>query len=132
MSKIYGLPITTPFNPEKLKRKELPVVSASDNGKILAVIGGEWKPYKVEIPEEVPVPTTADNGKILQVVNGDYSLVSKSSVATAVDLSSFDSNGTIVETFADGSSKTTTVEFDASGNPVKITDGNGNVTTLTW
>lgn len=58
--------------------------------------------------------------------------INTSDVATAVDLSAYESNGTIVETFADGSSKTTTVEFDADGNPVKITDGDGNITELTW
>ena len=50
----------------------------------------------------------------------------------SIDLSGLDTNGTIVETYADGTSKTTTVEFDASGNPIKITDADGNVTTLTW
>lgn len=52
--------------------------------------------------------------------------------ATSIDLSALDSAGQIVETFADGTSKTTTLEFDEGGNPVKITDGDGNVTTLTW
>ena len=54
------------------------------------------------------------------------------SVATNIDLSKFDTSGQITETYADGSTKTTTIEFDADGNPVKITDGDGNVTTLTW
>ena len=53
-------------------------------------------------------------------------------VATSIDLSAYESNGRIVETYEDGSTKTTTVEFDAIGNPIKITDGNGNVTVLTW
>lgn len=53
-------------------------------------------------------------------------------VATSIDLSGYESNGQIAETYADGTTKTTTVEFDASGNPTKITDGDGNVTTLTW
>ena len=52
--------------------------------------------------------------------------------ASSIDLSAFESDGTIVETFADGSTKTTTMEFDANGNPIKITDADGNVTTLTW
>jgi hypothetical protein len=47
-------------------------------------------------------------------------------------LSGLDTSGTIVETYADGTTKTTTLEFDASGNPIKITGGDGNVTTLTW
>ena len=53
-------------------------------------------------------------------------------VATSIDLSAYESNGRIVETYEDGSTKTTRVEFDENGNPIKITDGNGNVTVLTW
>lgn len=51
---------------------------------------------------------------------------------TQVDLSRLDSGGIIEETFADGTVKTTTIEYDSSGNPVKITDGDGNVTDLVW
>jgi hypothetical protein len=51
---------------------------------------------------------------------------------TAINLSALDTEGRIVETYADGSTKTTVMEFDADGNPVKITDGDGNVTVLTW
>lgn len=50
----------------------------------------------------------------------------------SIDLSRFDTNGTIVETYADGTVKISTMEFDENGNPIKITDGDGNVTTLTW
>jgi hypothetical protein len=53
-------------------------------------------------------------------------------VPTSIDMSGLDASGTIVETYADGSTKTSTMEFDADGNPTKITDGDGNVTTLTW
>lgn len=53
-------------------------------------------------------------------------------VATSIDLSMLESSGQIVETYADGSTKTTQLEFDASGNPIKITDGDGNVTEITW
>ncbi len=53
-------------------------------------------------------------------------------VPIAIDLSGFESEGKIVETFADGSTETTVMEFDADGKPTKITDGNGNVTVLTW
>lgn len=81
----------------------------------------------------IPAVTADDNGKILKVVDGTYALVAvKDSSPTSIDLSGFENEGKIVETFADGTSKTTTVEFDADGNPVKITDGNGNITTLTW
>ena len=51
---------------------------------------------------------------------------------TAIDMSAFDSAGQITETFENGTSKTTTITFDENGNPVKITDGDGNETTLTW
>lgn len=62
-----------------------------------------------------------------------YTILAKAELpATSIDLSGLDSEGKIVETFADGSTKTTTLEFDGSGNPVKITDGDGNVTVLTW
>ena len=50
----------------------------------------------------------------------------------AINLSALDTDGTIVEEYADGTTKTTTMEFDDDGNPVKITDGDGNVTELTW
>ena len=50
----------------------------------------------------------------------------------AIDLSAFDTEGKIVETFEDGSTETTTMEFDDNKRPIKITDGDGHVTTLTW
>lgn len=50
----------------------------------------------------------------------------------SIDLSALDTEGKIIETFADGSTKTTMVEFDADGNPVKIIDADGNETVLTW
>lgn len=53
-------------------------------------------------------------------------------VSTNIDLSAFESEGRIVETFADGSTLTTDMEFDDNGKPTKITDSNGNVTTLIW
>lgn len=55
-----------------------------------------------------------------------------SAVVTAVDLSKYDSDGIIEETYSDGSVITYTMEFDTDGNPIRITDSNGNVTTLTW
>lgn len=59
-------------------------------------------------------------------------LAKASAPAASVDLSGLDSEGKIVETYADGTTKTTTIESDENGNPVKITDGDGNVTTLIW
>ena len=52
-------------------------------------------------------------------------------IPASIDLSGLD-DGKVVETFSDGSTKTTTIEYDADGNPVKITDGDGNETVLTW
>jgi hypothetical protein len=51
---------------------------------------------------------------------------------TSVDMSRFESEGVIEETFADGSVKTTTINVDSDGNPISITDGDGNVTEFTW
>lgn len=73
--------------------------------------------------------TDADKQEMVAAVREE---LPETSVATVVDLSAYESDGKIVETFADGTSKITTVEFDADGNPVKITDGDGNITTLTW
>ena len=53
-------------------------------------------------------------------------------VATNIDMSKFDTSGQITETYSDGTTKTTTIEFDINCQPTKITDGDGNVTTLTW
>lgn len=50
--------------------------------------------------------------------------------ATDIDLSAFES-GQIVETYADGTIKTITLEFDTNGNPAKIIDGE-NITNITW
>lgn len=76
-------------------------------------------------------------GNYVQTVNGqtpdESGNVSVASVQpTAIDLSQFESNGRIVETFADGTTKTTTVEFDGNGKPAKITDSAGNIMTLNW
>ena len=50
----------------------------------------------------------------------------------AIDFSAYEINGQIRETYADGTVKTTTIEFDTNGNPIKFIDGNGNITTITW
>lgn len=71
------------------------------------------------------------------VSNEDYSdiedrLERLEATVTAVDLSRFDSDGIIEETYSDGSRVTYEMEFDGNGNPTKITDSNGNETVLTW
>lgn len=52
--------------------------------------------------------------------------------ATAVNLSGFETEGKIVETYSDGTSLEYSFEFDSEGNPTKITDSDGNETVLTW
>lgn len=53
-------------------------------------------------------------------------------VVTNIDFSAFDTTGQIIETYENGETKTTTVLFDHNGNPIQITDGDGNVTQITW
>lgn len=48
----------------------LPVVSASDNGKVLTVSDGKWEAEAA--PTELPAVTTDDNGKVLTVVTGAW------------------------------------------------------------
>lgn len=70
-----------------------------------------------------------DEGVIVAYV---YNLAEIEPRVTAIDMSAFDTEGKIVETYENGSSKTTIIEYDDNRKPTKITDGNGNVTTLTW
>lgn len=86
-----------------------------------------------EVQEKIEqAQTTADEAKQGVAELEDYIDNLDKNKSSSIDLSAFESTGTIVETFADGSTKTTTMEFDANGNPIKITDTNGNVTILTW
>jgi len=87
---------------------------------------------EIMVPRMAPAVTVEDDGKFLQVVGGKWQAADAQNVPASIDMSAFDSEGKIVETFEDGTSKTTVIEFDDDGNPVKITDGDGNVTVLTW
>lgn len=62
----------------------------------------------------------------------DDAIAESKEAATSIDLSALDTEGKIVETFADGSTKITLVEFDENGNPIKLVDADGNVTDLKW
>ena len=44
---------------------ELPAVSASDNGKVLKVVNGEWAAAAEAV--ELPAVTSSDEGKVLTV-----------------------------------------------------------------
>lgn len=57
------------WEPTELQ-EELPEVTSADNGKVLAVVAGEWE--KAEAPDELPPVQSADNGKVLTVVEGEW------------------------------------------------------------
>ena len=48
----------------------LPIVTSSDNGKVLGVVNGVWD--KANPPTELPAVTSSDNGKVLSVSNGNW------------------------------------------------------------
>ena len=146
--------VTLDGNETILQTDTTEIVSALEKGTIRfsldVAVGEAVAPFSVMpniacSPAEGAYMCTAVydfNGKILVtfIVQEGFVVVMASalgeaeteSVATNIDLSKFNTSGQITETYADGSTKTTTIEFDADGNPVKITDGDGNVTTLTW
>ncbi|MBQ7875540.1 MAG: hypothetical protein IJ306_10395 [Oscillospiraceae bacterium] len=84
----------------------------------------------------IPEATSEDEGKIMKVSGGVWTAAeataSGEKAVTAVDLSGYESDGIIVETYEDGSTLTHTFEFNEDGKPTKITDSNGNGTVLTW
>lgn len=105
---------------------------------------GRVKKFVVN-PDAVPVELTsagirvrknntydnaADESEYVTVDLADfYSKMTRRTVS--VDLSGYE-NGTIVETYSDGSALTFSLAFDADGNITKITDSNGNETVITW
>lgn len=131
---VGAVPDTRTVNGVQLNKDiRLPIIVASEeepddvqDGDVWLDLGDEG----VDDDAALPVVTTEDDGSTLQVVGGAWTVVP--GAASAVDLSQYDSDGIIVETYPDGSTVTYTMEFDAGGNPIKITDSNGNVTTLTW
>lgn len=129
----------------------LPDASELEDGMVLTVLSGEWQaaeaPTGADIVVDAELSPTSENpvqnkvitqvvqeaGEAINEIGGAIQFIAqKLAPSASIDMSAFDSAGQIVEIFADGTSKTTTIEFDASGNPVKITDGDGNVTVLTW
>lgn len=53
-----------------------PEVTAADNGKYLAVSGGQWNIATLPASGVLPTVTTADNGKVLGVVAGAWAVMS--------------------------------------------------------
>lgn len=89
----------------------------------------------VDESSALPSVSEGDEGKMLQVVDGTWQAAEAPSggdEAISVDLTAFDSEGKIVETFADGTTKTSVIEYDDDGNPTKITDSDGKVVELKW
>ena len=81
--------------------------------------------------EDVEMP----DGKRLSEVElggGEGGGSSSAESPISVDLSAYETQGLIVETYADGSEITYQMEFDSEGRPIKVTDSNGNETVLTW
>lgn len=55
---------------EAATAKELPVVTASNNGQVLTVAEGAWT--VANVPTELPPVTADNNGDVLTVVNGAW------------------------------------------------------------
>ncbi|MBR6808487.1 MAG: RHS repeat protein, partial [Clostridia bacterium] len=112
-----GFPVRIPF-----------VCIASDN-QAFALFEGTYELMSLKIILLVNANDTVE-AQVIPITSDD---TEDSDVPpTSVDLSALDTTGEIVETYADGTVKTTTIEYDDDGNPVKITDGDGNVTVLVW
>ena len=68
--------------------KELPTVSASNNGDVLLVENGTWTVGEAPVPEppaELPDVTASDNGKVLMVVSGDWAANAIATVTTSAN-----------------------------------------------
>ena len=53
-----------------------PVVTGADDGKYLAVSGGQWNLATLPASSVLPTVTTADNGLVLGVVGGAWAKMS--------------------------------------------------------
>ena len=57
--------------------KELPAVTAANNGAVLKVAGGKWAIGTDADTAELPAVTAADNGSVLKVVDGAWAAVAE-------------------------------------------------------
>ena len=131
---VGAVPNTRTVNGVQLNKDiRLPIIVASEEEPDDVQDGDVWLDLNDEgadVDADLPVVTTDDNGSTLRVVEGAWTVVP--GAASTVDLSRFESDGVITETYPDGPTVTYTVYFDTNGNPIKITDSYGNVTMLTW
>lgn len=116
---------------------QLPLIVAYKAGDIYVSIPGMMLEGTFNVPapgfytfEELALYITNSSVKKEDIKKLDKKYLPAEPVT--VDMSQFESAGKIIETYADGTSKTTTIDFDSLGNPTKITDGDGHVTNFTW
>ena len=65
----------------------VPKVDSTDNGKVLKVIDGEWKPGEDVSGDNLPPVSSLDNGKVLKVVSGEWNIGSDKSDIVMVQMS---------------------------------------------
>jgi hypothetical protein len=145
-----GLPsLTIGGSPVELATDTTEIMTALDNGAVKFT-------FNVNVGADVPINAVVNNismggayicaytfefsGAVLQLMievsEGGIRAFAKDifeeTPVSTIDMSNFETSGTIVERYANGTTKTSTIEFDENGNPTKITDGDGNVTTFVW
>ena len=108
----------------------IPFIGFGEDSQPFALFEGTYEMMGMKGRIAVLADGTVET-EMSQITSGGES-AAPSVPPTGVDMSRFESDGIIEETYADGSMKTTTIEYDSTGNPVKITDGDGNVTEFTW
>ena len=64
----------------------VPKVDSTDNGKVLKVIDGEWKPGEDVSGDNLPPVSSLDNGKVLKVVSGEWNIGSDKSDIVMVQM----------------------------------------------
>ncbi len=141
------VPVTDPFGQyynfdfawKEFVTVRLCTVERSSNARV-AVVEIDGKAYywilsteatEGEVYEDIHI-NVVDSDECYLVNEHAEILARAGEVPTAINLSEFDTTGKIVETYPDGTKRTTTMEFDGNGNPVKITDAYGNETVITW
>lgn len=97
-----------------------------------AEIGGDYQCISVVNIIEPATVTVNVNASGIQVIFASLKDSVGLKEAAEVDFKGYESNGVVVENYADGSSLTHTFEFDANGRPTKRTDSNGGETIFTW